>query len=194
MKLVVIGAMAYATVLLCVYTTKGDEKQEETLPRDDLYHLKLSDDSIISIRANIQPTEGRQSVQVSLVRHPKNTHYDKQPSIWSTVLTTFEYLPGPVRAYALVKETKEKVFVYCLWNSQYFTLETATGRIINKGEGDETLKDYAALAPVKLLLIPPSTGRKMSEQEFEDFEKWEADSKRHGDDPIQEKDIAPPKK
>jgi hypothetical protein len=53
---------------------------------------------------------------------------------------------------------EDRIFVYFTWNRQYCTIDKETGRILTKGEGDDSLKQYDSLVPLRLTAkcSPPS--------------------------------------
>jgi hypothetical protein len=89
-----------------------------------------------------------------------------------------DYVPGTECYYALVKVMDDRVFVFCIWDGQHFTLDKRTGRVLTKGKGDDALKEYGSLVPLKLILRRPSTGREMTKKEAEEFEKEELEAER----------------
>jgi hypothetical protein len=69
-----------------------------------------------------------------------------------------QYVPGADRYYALVNPKGDDLFVFFTWNKQYLIVDSQTGRVLDKGIGDEPLKRYAELVPLKLTIHKPSRG------------------------------------
>lgn len=69
--------------------------------------------------------------------------------------------------YALVKVMEDRIFIFFTWNSQHCTIDRQTGRILEKGEGDDVLRRYGGLVRLRLTVfrhpvsigLPLQTGR-----------------------------------
>ena len=100
---------------------------------------------------------------------------------WEKELTSLDYVRDKDKNgyYALVSSVKGRIFVYCLWNGDYCTLDARTGRILNTGKGDEVLMDHGALMPLRVTLKSArSSGKAVSDEELEESEKEELEVQR----------------
>jgi hypothetical protein len=130
--------------------------------RDDLHGIELADGSWLSIRGGVESLERRQPCKLWVDRHPPGTFYEKGPVMWTAAVATMEYKPDAQPYYALLKIMGDRVFVFLLSDSQYFVIDTEKGRILAKDRGDDPLRRYGALIPLKLSIHPPATGETRS--------------------------------
>jgi hypothetical protein len=167
-------------VAVAMWTTadRGDEGKDRSTSRDSLEYISLSNFSTLSIRTSLLSSpELRQTVEVYGFLDPKGKTFYKGAAIWKVPLTTVDYSPE-TRYYALVKIINDQILIFTLWNGQYNIIDKNSGQVVKKGKGDDLLKEYSELAPLKLAIIFPSTGRTMTDQEADKLEKWEADPER----------------
>jgi hypothetical protein len=149
-SMIVLFAVAVA------HHARGSEKQRGSMLRDDLHRMILSDGAWLVISTPFPSNEQREErlpVEVSL--YPRDVQYVKQidKCFWvAKNVTLMDYVPGNERYYALAKESKDRVFIFFTWNSQHCTIDRQTGRILRKNEGDEALKLFDNLVPLKLLI------------------------------------------
>jgi hypothetical protein len=180
MRVIITSMIICFIVTLDVYVASGSDKSEgKSMQRDDLLYVEIPNESRLSIRTSISSLKQPQTSEIWLDCHPKDSG-GKEPTIWSTELGTIDYVPANKYYYALVKVMEDRVFIFFVWDGRYFILDKKTGKILTKGKGDDTLKAYTALIPLKLWLRLPSTGRTMTHQEAEELERWKADPKRRG--------------
>ena len=106
-----------------------------------------------------------------------------------------DYVPETESYYALVSVRKDRVFIFAMWNGQYCVIDKHSGQVLKKGEGDDVLREYSGLVPLRLttLFIPPSSGGGLSfpqgDQTWEELilkeeqkrQKEEEQSKREDD-------------
>jgi hypothetical protein len=183
MKALATIAIACMGFVLSKSSVAEDKPSEDSAPRNDLYHANLSDGSFLNIRAIVESLDKPQVARVSFIRHRKGagTQNDKEPAHWWIDLTSVEYAPNGGPCYALVRAYRDRIAVYTMWNNQHFVVDTATGRVTDKGNGDDVLKESSSFIPLKLKLVPPATGRVMTEQEVKEFdERQRSDSGRIG--------------
>jgi hypothetical protein len=151
-------------------------KEQDSVQTDNIFQVQLPDKSVLSIRAPIGQTHNgqRQTVDVSLYRHPKGRRYfEKGSAIWATRLVSVDYVPGDDRRYALVNVAKDRLFIFFMWDERYFIISSKTGEVIDKGVGDGVLRTYHDLVPLRLIFASPSTGRTMTDQELKEREESE---------------------
>jgi hypothetical protein len=173
MKLSLTIMIIYFTFIQVTYSIGSEKKENKNMVRDDLYHIKLSDGSKLSIRTQVESQERHQNLEVWIVRHPKGTLYEKQPVIWGRLLTLVDYEPGKKGYYALVNVMEDRFLIFFTWNGQYCIIGKDNGQILKKGDVDNVLKEYEDLIPLKLLIMLPSTGRTMTEQELKELKQLE---------------------
>ena len=179
MRLIKIDMIICFIIAMGASVNESDKQEGKIVHRDDLFRMEYPDGSNLSIRTSISSLEKEQTAEIWMDHHPKGKG-GKEPTIWSTELGSMEYVPSTKYYYALVKVMEDRVFVFCIWDGQHFTLDKQTGKMLTKGKGDDALKAYTDLVPLKLWLRLPSTGRTMTKQELEELKKWEADLKRRG--------------
>jgi hypothetical protein len=133
-----------------------DEKRGQSRPRDDLHRITLSDGAWLVIETPFPSDEQRKErLPVNVRLYPRDVHYVKQTdkSIWvANHVTSMDYVPGNERYYALAKETKDRIFIFFTWNAQHCTVDRKSGRILRKDQGDDSLKVFDSLVPLKLLI------------------------------------------
>ena len=174
MRLIAISMIVWFTVTLGDSATGGNKQGGDSVLRDDLYHVEFSDGSWLRLQTALHSREERQTSRIGVALYPKGKG-GKQPVIWTAHFTSVDYAPGNECYYALVKVTEDRIFIFATWNSHHCTIDKQTGRILKKGKGDDALKEYGTLTPLKLTLIFgfPSTGRTrtMTKQEVEELLK-----------------------
>jgi hypothetical protein len=158
MRLMASGIVICLSMVSVINAAPGEEQKGENAPREDCYHMKLSDGSTLSIRAQAETLRQRQTLAVWMVRHPPGMVYDKEPVLWGDQLTSIDYAPAVEHYYALVKVVRARIHIFFTWNAQYFVVEKETGQVVKKGKGDDLLKEHLEWIPVKLMILPPSTG------------------------------------
>jgi hypothetical protein len=97
----------------------------------------------------------KETLAVRVHLYPKDVHYEKQTDkcLWvADHVTSMNYVPDKERYYALAEETKDRIFIFFTWNAQHCTIDKTTGRILKEGRGDDVLKAYDCLVPLKLLI------------------------------------------
>jgi hypothetical protein len=100
--------------------------------------------------------------------------------VWAADFTSVNYAPETPAYYALVKVMEDRIFVFAMWNGRWCVIDKRAGRVLDKGNGDDVLREYRDLVPLKLttLFIGPSeTERLQTPQErLEKFEKTELEA------------------
>jgi hypothetical protein len=116
----------------------------------------LSDGSWSVISTPFPSDEQRkEKLAVRVHLYPKDVLNIKRidKCIWVTEsVTSMEYMPGNDRFYVLAAETHDRIFLFFTWNAEHCIIDKATGRMINKGQGDQPLKAYECIVPLKLLI------------------------------------------
>jgi hypothetical protein len=179
MRLIVISAIVLFTVGLGNRAARGDKQGGDSVLRDDLYHVELSDGSWLRIQTALRTWKEQQTSGVGVALYPKGKG-GNQPVIWTAHLTSVDYVPGNKCYYALVKVMDDRIFIFSMWNGQHCMIDKQTGRILKKGKGDDALKEYRDLVPLKLTIATgfPSTGHTMTKKEAEEMEKEELEGER----------------
>ena len=161
---------------LCVYAV-GCEKQGNSNPREDLYHMTLVDGSVLCMHTSTgrSSNEPQKKSAVHILLHPEGSKYLKQRAIWGADFTSVDYMPVTESYYALVKVIENRIFIFATWNREYCVIDKRTGTIIEKGDGDASLKEYDSVVPLKLWITfgGPSSGRTvtLSEQEARELDE-----------------------
>jgi len=141
----------------------GGQTQGVSTAREDLYHLTLDDGAVLVIHSStgLSEREPKKDAPVRVFLYPKGSTKLKQPATWGAALTRVDYAPESGSYYALVDATTDRVFVFCTWNEQHFTIDRRTGRMLEQGTGDDALKERGGLSPLKLWITfgPPSSGK-----------------------------------
>jgi hypothetical protein len=153
----------------------GDKQDGTSVPKDDVYHLTLSDGSTLTIEARLFHRGDRGESSAHAALWPKDEDGTKL-AIWTADLTSVDYAPETKSYYALVKVMEDRIFIFAMWNGRYCVIDRRTGRVLKKGEGDDVLREYNDLVPLRLttLFIPPSTtilGSLFPEEQAEEREK-----------------------
>jgi hypothetical protein len=78
----------------------------------------------------------------------------------------------------LVKVTEDRVFIFCIWNGRYVAFDRKDGRVVERGKGDDVLKRFNCLEPLKLTVTPPSIGRHLSDDKWKKLEREELEAGR----------------
>ena len=60
------------------------------------------------------------------------------------------FVPEAGDYYALVNVMDDRFFIFFLWNGHYCAIDRKTGTILESGDGDDALKRYDQLVPLKL--------------------------------------------
>lgn len=130
------------------------QREGQGVMRSDLHEIELADGSVLGFFARVFYPKERDTTGVRVtLRSQKGT------LLWVTEFATVDYEPGNTGYLGLVKATENHVFLFATWNAQFCTFDKITGRVLKEGEGDDILKQYDSLLPMKLKLIPgPSTG------------------------------------
>ena len=179
MRLTATGIIVCFVAALAAFAAASDEEEGKSVLRDSLYHMRLSDGSLFSIGVPVYELERRQTASVSATLYAKDTvYYKRDPPIWQNELTSVDYVPGTKCYYALVRDMEDRIFIFCMWSGQHFTIDKKTGRTLKKDEGDDVLKEYADLVPLKLGFPSRSTGHTMTEKEAEELENMELEGER----------------
>ena len=136
----------------------GDQQEGKSIPKDDTYHLTLSDGATLMIETRLCWRGDRGESTVSVGLWPKDEDGEKPP-VWTADLTPVDYAPEKEPYYALVRVMEDRIFIFAMWNGRYCVIDRNTGRVLKKGEGDDVLIEYGSLVPLRLtiLYIPPST-------------------------------------
>jgi hypothetical protein len=185
MRLAVIGIALCLTALLGACAERGDTlDRTASLIRDDLYHITLSDGAQLIIRTKVYPLHQLDTYSgVSMVVYPRGTTRGDGRHLWEVELTSVEVpllavttrKPSPY--YALVRVVNDRIFIFFTWNGLHFMIDNKTGRIIEKGKGDDVLREYASFEPLKLVLEYPVTSewRPLTEREKDLFRQWKVE-------------------
>ncbi len=179
MKLKAAGMVLCVSMAMTFSAAIGGERNGRSVLRDDLTHMTLGDGSKLCIRTQVH-LDRQHTAKVWVVRHRLGSTNEKKRPLWAGQITSVKYVPGLDHVYALVKEMEDRIFIFTLWSRRHFTIDKDTGRVIEEGQGDEALKKYGHLLPLKLNIIPPSTGRKMTQEELEELEELERRDAEHG--------------
>jgi hypothetical protein len=177
MRWLIAGMIVCFTVTLGAAGSGSDKQEGQSVLRDSLFWVEFPDGSRLSIRASLPSLQEQHTAAVTVDCHPKGRG-GKEPTIWHTELAKMEYMPATKYYYALVKATKDRAFIFCLWDGQYLTLDKQTGKVLTEGKGDDPLKDYNDLVPLKLQLRLPSIGGPMTQQKSDEMDRMEAEDQK----------------
>ena len=163
MRLITSSMIVLFAATLGEHATGEDKQRGDSTPREDLHRMTLADGSWLVINTPFPSDEQRkEALAVRVHLYPKDVHYEKQTDkcLWvADRVTSMDYVPDNERYYALANETKGRVFIFFTWNAQHCTIDKKTGRILRKDQGDDALKAYDSLLPLKLLIWRRATGR-----------------------------------
>jgi hypothetical protein len=133
-----------SSLLIWIAVTFGSGNNQDS--NSEIYRVTLSDGAVL--RIGIQSFSGikRQDREVDAELRTKSDSH-----IWNTFnLTWVDYAPMKGNYYALVKDRKDRIFVFFTWNGQYCTIDKQTGQVLKRGMGESELRKYDALVPIKL--------------------------------------------
>jgi hypothetical protein len=160
--------MIMAAIIVCVTVgahARAGDKQGNLIARNNIYCVTLSDGSSLGIYASVQSPEKPHKVSVRVALFSESED-GEGTVIWTSDLTSLDYTPRADRYYALVKVTESQLFIFSTWNGHYCTINRHTGRVLKSGEGDDVLKQYDSVVPLKLTIRTPSTLRLLRGQEL----------------------------
>jgi hypothetical protein len=177
MKLMTVSVIAWSVVALTSSLRGSDAEQVPSVIRDNLSYVELPNGSRLTISTMVFYPERPHATKVWIALYPKGGG-GKSPRIWSTSLGSMDYAPTTKYHYALAKVMEDRIFVFCIWDGRHFTLDRRTGELQTKGAGDDVLRNYDNLMPLKLTLRRPSTGHTMTEKESQDLEKEQRQAER----------------
>jgi hypothetical protein len=138
-------------------------------PRDNVYRITLSDGATLTIDHRMYSRIDRGKSEVRIKLWAKDGDGQREPE-WTTDFTSVDYAPEVDHYYALVNTTKDRIFVFATWNSHYCVIERRTGRVVTAGDGDDVLRGYASLTPLRLTTL------------FIDRSRWESYNSREADE------------
>jgi hypothetical protein len=187
MKTLSTGMMVCLVVLLAAQIARGGENEGKPA-RESLNYISLSDGKEFSVRIMVRARERPESTEVKAALDPKGAANYLGETIWETPLVTLDYTPGSPY-YVLVKETKEQIFVFLLWNGRHFTINKDTGKIVKQGTGEDALLTYNDLVPLKLVIRLPQTTMNMSEKDEKVFKVLNELSERIGSQDLKESEL-----
>jgi hypothetical protein len=142
-KCLIICALAAVGTLVLV--SLGGEKPR--VARESLFYAQLPDGSELNLRTPSvnSPTEGEVSdVNIALYGKPISESWEVEK------VTSVHRLRKAEDYYALVKVFRDRLFIFFLWNGHYCTIDRKTGAILASGNGDDELRKFDELLPLKL--------------------------------------------
>jgi hypothetical protein len=153
MKLIT-GVIIVLIALLRSSASGEDRKGGDLLRRTDLYRMILRDGSWLVVNSPFPSDEKRmQTLEVRVNLYPQEVEEEKRTDecLWvADRVTTVEYVPGNELYYVLAKETDDHILLFFTWNAQHCTIDTQTGRVLNRAKGDDVLKTWGKVLPLKL--------------------------------------------
>ncbi len=153
--------MAFATVT-CVWA--GTEQEEHPVARKSLYYMDMPNGLEFSIRTlALQSYEKPQTLEVQAMLTRGGDLLKTQWIINN--ITTADFPWKIPQYYAVVKVMEDRIFVFFTWNGQYCLIAKEDGAILERGKGDDVLKQYDQL--VLLKLISTSTFERVERPENE---------------------------
>lgn len=153
-------ATFWGTIVLYVSVTVSGQEHDQCAStfRRDLQMIRVAGGGELAVFARaFYPKKPHSSpVMVSLCDNNRTL-------VWKIRFTSVDYVPGNTCYYALVQVKEDHIFLFSTWNAEYCIVDKRSGEIVEKGKGDDDLKRYDSLLPLKLTLIMgPSTGYESS--------------------------------
>ena len=188
MSAMAMGALICFCGVLAASASAEDKQDGKCAIRGALYKMTLSDGSKMSIwtshvmilcngserdvRASPSSLEKPQTMNVQVSLEPKPGGREEGHATWvAENVTTLRFTPGIEHYYALVKVSNDRVFLFFTWNGRHCTIDKKNGEVLDRGEGDDALKRYDELTPLKLLICQPSIGHFATEEEAKEIDK-----------------------
>jgi hypothetical protein len=143
-------------VMFTPLAAAGD-RQDARAGRQSLYCVNVSNGSSLEMSTSLASLNERASTRVSIALHHKESS-GKENLFWRVdQFTMLDYHPETSGYYAMVKVMGDRLFVFSMWNAHYCLIDTRTGRVLKSGEGDDVLKEYGGLVPLKLSIKTSAT-------------------------------------
>ena len=153
--------IAFIVSLTCVVFASCSHPQDTpkciSLPKAEIYRVRLSDGFTLKIETE-RPGVGKRTMRVDVVLFSK-----EGIPVWYYDVTSVPGASSTDYYYALVKVLEDRIFIFFTWNGQYCIIDKQTGRVLQRGEGDDLLRGYGSLVPLRLTAesYPSSTANQM---------------------------------